>query len=168
MLLYIYTLCDHNWVWEKPPSTHTTARHTFHHQTIAVHTNRQFSQVLMLKVALAAFAVACFWGLSDAHECSGRLQMVSRPLDKYTAGCNSPHDWLMSLAKDLAALCDIWKWKWHKLIPFHVAVYNEDVAFAATSVATHPPPPHPPPASTRPHPIGVLILFLFIIRYVST
>ena len=29
------TICDQ--IWEKPASTHTTARHTFHHQTIAVH-----------------------------------------------------------------------------------------------------------------------------------
>ena len=47
----------------------------------------------MLKVARAAFAVACFWGLSDVHECSGRLQMAAYPLDKQTAGCNSPQDW---------------------------------------------------------------------------
>ena len=46
----------------------------------------------MLKVARAAFAVACFWGLSDVHECMGRLQMAVYPLDKQTAGCNSPHD----------------------------------------------------------------------------
>ena len=26
-------------IWEKPASTHTTARHTFHQQTIAVHTD---------------------------------------------------------------------------------------------------------------------------------
>ena len=63
----------------------------------------------MLKVALAAFAVACFWGLSDAHECSGRLQMAPYHLDKQTAGCNSSHDWLMSLAMDLATLCDMWR-----------------------------------------------------------
>ena len=26
-----------------------------------------------------------------------------------TAGCNSPHDWLMSLAMDLTVLCDMWR-----------------------------------------------------------
>ena len=61
----------------------------------------------MLKVAQAAFAVACFWGFSDVHECTGRLQMAAYPLDKQTAGCNSPHNWLMSLAMDLTALCDM-------------------------------------------------------------
>ena len=49
----------------------------------------------MLKVARAAFAVACFRGFSDVHECTGRLQMAAYPLDKQTAGCNSPHDWLI-------------------------------------------------------------------------
>ena len=58
----------------------------------------------MLKVAQAAFPVVCFCGFSDIHECSGRLQMAPYPLDKQTAGGNSPHNWLMSLAMDLAAL----------------------------------------------------------------
>ena len=62
----------------------------------------------MLKVARAAFAVACFWGLSDIHECTGRLQMAAYPLDKQAAGCNSPHDWLMSLAMDLQCNCFVW------------------------------------------------------------
>ena len=84
--------------------THNIKIH-FHHQTIAVHVNWQFSQVLMVKVVQAAFAVACFWGFSDTHECSGHLQIPPYPLDKQTASCISPHDWLMSLAMDLAVLC---------------------------------------------------------------
>ena len=69
----------------------------------------------MLKVAQAAFAVACncFSGLSDIHKCSGGLQMAPYPIDRQTAGCNSPHDWLMSVAVDLVALCDMWRSKWH-------------------------------------------------------
>ena len=61
----------------------------------------------MLKVARAAFAVACFWGLLDVHECTGCLQMAAYPHDKKTAGCNSSHNWLMSLAMYLIALCDM-------------------------------------------------------------
>ena len=61
----------------------------------------------MLKVAQATFAAACFSGLSDIHECLGVLQMIPSPLDKQTADCDSLHDWLMSLAMDLAALCDM-------------------------------------------------------------
>ena len=57
---------------------------------------------MMVKVAQAAFAVACFWDLSDVYECSGSLQMAPYLLDKQTASSNSPHDWLMSLAMDLA------------------------------------------------------------------
>ena len=63
----------------------------------------------MPKVTRAAFAVACFSGLSDVHGCSGGLQMATYPLDKQTAGCNSPHNWLVCLAMDLAALCDMWR-----------------------------------------------------------
>ena len=62
-----------------------------------------------MKVALAAFAVACLRGLSDIHECMGHLQMAAYPLGKQTADCNSPHDWLISLAMDLTALCDMWR-----------------------------------------------------------
>ena len=61
----------------------------------------------MLKVAQAAFAMACFLGLSDIHKCQGGFQKAPSPLDKQTASCNSPHDWLMSLTMDLAALCDM-------------------------------------------------------------
>ena len=66
----------------------------------------------MLKIAQAALAVAYFRGLSDVHECQGGLQMAPSPLDKQTASCNSQHDWLMSLAMDLAALCDMWINSW--------------------------------------------------------
>ena len=34
-----YKLFTCDWIREKPASTHTTARHTFHHQMIAVHIN---------------------------------------------------------------------------------------------------------------------------------
>ena len=61
----------------------------------------------MVKITQAAFAVACYWGLSDVHECLIGLQMASTPHDKQTASCDSPHDWLMSLAMDLAPLYDV-------------------------------------------------------------
>ena len=63
----------------------------------------------MLKVAQATFAVACFGDLSDIHEYLGDLQMVTSPLGKQTACCNSSYNWLMGLARDLAALCDMWR-----------------------------------------------------------
>ena len=58
----------------------------------------------MLKVSGADFTVACFLGLSDVHMCLGHIQMAAYPLDKQTAGCNSSHNWLISMAMDLAAL----------------------------------------------------------------
>ena len=33
--------------------------------------------------------------------------MATYSPDKQTAGCNSPHNWLVSVAMDLAALCDM-------------------------------------------------------------
>ena len=63
----------------------------------------------MLKVARAAFAVTCLYGLSDVHECFGCLQMAGYPLGKQTASCNSPHDWLMSFTVDLTAFCGMWR-----------------------------------------------------------
>ena len=83
----------------------------------------------MLKVAWAAFPVACFSGLSDIHECLGHLQMAAYPLGKWTAGCNSPHDWLMSLAMHLAG-------GENDTNGCHLADFSEDVAFAHHFVAT--------------------------------
>ena len=57
---------------------------------------------------LAAFAQACFWGLSDIDECPGRLQMAPYLLCKQTICCNSPDGWLMSLDMDLATSCDMY------------------------------------------------------------
>ena len=66
----------------------------------------------MVNVAQATFAVACFCGLSDIQECLGGLKMTPSPLDKQTASCISPHNRLMSLAMDLAAMRDMWRLKW--------------------------------------------------------
>ena len=96
----------------------------------------------MLKVARAAFAVACFWGLSDVHECTGHLQMAAYPLGKLTAGCNSPHDWLMSLAMDLTSLCDMWRWKWRQLMPFGWFLWRRSLCLPLRG---YPPTPTLPP-----------------------
>ena len=109
--------CNRVRIWEKPASTHTTARHTFHYQTIAVH-ELTIQASIDAESCLGCFGVACFWGLSDIHVCSGRLQMAACPLGKQTAGCNSPYDCLMSLAMDLAALCDMWRWELYQWMPF--------------------------------------------------
>ena len=64
---------------------------------------------ILLKVEQSAFTQAFFSSLSGVHECSGSLKMAPSSSDKQTAGCESAHDWLMSLAMDLAALCDMWR-----------------------------------------------------------
>ena len=88
----------------------------------------------MLKVTRAAFAVTCFWGLSDIHQYLGHLEMAAYPLGKQTTSCNSLHDWLMSLGIDVAALCDMWRWKWYQWMSF--AGFSEDVAFDHHFMAT--------------------------------
>ena len=37
------------------------------------------------------------------------FKMATSPVDKQPAGCRLPHDWLVSLAMDLATLCDMWR-----------------------------------------------------------
>ena len=102
---------------------------------IAVHINQQqFRQVFVLKGVQAAFAVACFRGLIGIHEYSGSLKMAPSPLDKQTAGCNSPHDCLMSLALDLAA-CNCVRSE-NGSNRHHLAVFRVEVAFAYHLVAT--------------------------------
>ena len=67
----------------------------------------------MPKLAQAAFAVACFLGLSGIYtqmiwwSLNGSIALPLTSTE--TASCNSPHDLLMSLAMDLAALCDMWR-----------------------------------------------------------
>ena len=56
----------------------------------------------------------------------------------------------LALAMDLAALCDMCRWKWYQLMP--LAGFSEDLEFDRHFVATHPPPPS--------HPIGLLLVFI--------
>ena len=67
---------------------------------------------ILLKVKQSAFTQASFSSLSNIHEYPGGIQIINGPtdassLDKQTADYHSPHDWLLSLAVDLAALCDM-------------------------------------------------------------
>ena len=80
--------------------------------------------------------------------------MAPSLLDKQTAGCNSPHDWLMSFAMDLVALFDMWREKWHQWM--HLAVFSIDVAFAHRFVATHPSPPS--------HPVRILMVLAMTVK----
>ena len=90
---------------------------------------------------MAAFTVPRFWGLSDVHKCSGHLQKARYPLDTQTAGCNSPHNWLISLAVDSVVLCDSYVvFSENGTNGCHLADFSEDVAFAHHFVATCLPP----------------------------
>ena len=61
-------------------------------------------------------------------------------LGKLTAGCNSPYNWLMNLAMDLAALYDMymWRWKWHQWMPFRWFWWRRSLCrhFLATCLPT--------------------------------
>ena len=63
----------------------------------------------VFKVEQSAFIQASFSSLSDVHECSGGLQLAPSSLGKQSADCDSPHNWLMSLAMDLVALYYMWR-----------------------------------------------------------
>ena len=69
--------------------------------------------------------------------------MAPSPVDKQPAGYKSPHDWLVSLAMDLATLCDIWRCA-NDTSGCHLAVFSENLAVARHFVATRPPPTLPP------------------------
>ena len=56
--------------------------------------------------------------------------MAPSPLDKQTSSCNSPHDWLIYLAMDLAVLYD--GYVEVNMVPMdtngcHLAVFSVDV-----------------------------------------
>ena len=75
--------------------------------------------------------------------------MTPSSSDKQTAGCESPHDWLMSLAMDLATLYNyVTCGGENSTNGSHFPVFSEDIAFACHFVATHLPPPLPPYTST--------------------
>ena len=66
----------------------------------------------MLKVAQAANAVA----FQTSTSARVTFKLLNIPLIRrqlavihHTSGCNLPHNWLLSLAMDLATLCDICK-----------------------------------------------------------
>ena len=99
--------CDQ--ICQKGSYTRTVSRHTFHHHLLDTSMHQQDVCLLLLKVEQSAFIQAFFSSLSGVHECSGNLYMAPSSFGKQTASCESPHDWLMSLAMDLTALCDMWK-----------------------------------------------------------
>ena len=74
--------------------------------------------------------------------------------DRQIASCNSPRDWLMSLAMDLA-LCMICGGE-NGTNGCHLAGFSEVVTFASQFMSTHPPPPF--------HLIGVLLVLAMPVK----
>ena len=105
-------ICDQ--ICQKGSYTCTVSRHTFLRHLLATSMDQQHMCLILLKVKQSAFTQASFSSLSDVHEYSGGLQIIPSSLGKQRADCDSPYDWLMSLAMDLPALFDMWRWKWHK------------------------------------------------------
>ena len=110
-----------------------------------------------LKSSHICLSGSCFWGLSDIHEYPGCFQMATYPIDKHIAGCNSIHDWLMSLAMDLAALCDIWSWKRHQWMPFGCFQLRCSLCL----------PLHGYPSAPNSHPVGVLVILATLVNKLS-
>ena len=136
ILIYLFYICDQ--ICQKGSYTRTVSRHTFRCHLLATSMHQQDMCLLLLKVEQSAFTQAFFSSLSGIHECSGSLEMAPSSFGKQTAGCESPHDWLMSLAMDLAAVCVTCGGE-NGTNDGHVPVLSEDVAFAHHFVATHPP-----------------------------
>ena len=117
LLVFWKNNCDQ--ICQKRSYTCTVSRLTFHRHLIATPTDQHNMCLILLKVEQSAFNQAPFSSLFDVHECLGGLQLAPSSHDKQTTNCDSLHNWLMNLVVGLAALCDMWKWKWHqwKLFP---------------------------------------------------
>ena len=93
----------------------------------------------------------CMWLVSEACQMSTSVRVVFKWLHTWSSWqadswpyVNSPHDWLISLAMDLTALCDMWRW--NDTNGCHLAGFGEEVAFARhfdSWLPTHPLPSHP-------------------------
>ena len=83
----------------KASSMHKTAIHTFHHQTITVHINQQFRQVLVQKFAQAAFVVTCFEAFQIPMSAWFVFKWLHFPLtSRQPAVIYHTDNWMMSLA----------------------------------------------------------------------
>ena len=94
--------CDQ--ICQKGFYTCTVSRQTFHRHLLATSMHQQDMRLLLLKAEKSAFSQACLASTSTRVA----FKWPHLPLAQ-TAGRESPHNWLMSLAMDLAALCDMWR-----------------------------------------------------------
>ena len=133
-------ICD--WIWENPSSTHTsdTTRYNFHHHTIAVYILANISGRYQCW-KLPKLQLLLLWLVSESCRKSSSAGVIHHisPLDNQPAIYKSPHDWLVSLAMDLAILCDMWSA--NDTSGCRLVIFSEDLAFACHFVAPWPPPP---------------------------
>ena len=99
-------LCDQ--IIQKGSYTCTVSRHNFHCHLLATSMHQHHMCLILLKVEQSACTQGLF--LKPVW----RPRVLGRPLNgpifpwQETADCESPYDWLMSLAMDLVALCYMW------------------------------------------------------------
>ena len=73
---------------------------------------------------------------------------------------SQPHNWLVGLVIDLAALCNVWRWKWYQLMLFDCFQFYR--AIARHFVASH--KPLPPPT---PNAVWVLVVLATSVKELS-
>ena len=110
--------------------------------------DQQHILLILLKVEQSAFTQASLSSLLDVHKCLGGLQMTLSSLEKQTANCDPPHEWLIILTMSLADLCD--SGGENGTNGWHLAVFSETVAFACHFVVTALPTPS--------YTLGVLVI----------
>ena len=65
-------LCVRVWLDLQKPATYAhNGKNLFHHQSMAASICQLITATPLPKVDWSTFFEACFWGLSDVHECSG-------------------------------------------------------------------------------------------------
>ena len=87
---------------------HSSKAH-FSSSLIVTLIDQRYICVIQQNVKHSVFNQVSFPSLSSAHNSSGGLEMAASPLDWQSAGYNPPYDYLISLAMDIAALCDMWR-----------------------------------------------------------
>ena len=99
--MYKATVNAMDQIYQEGSYTRTVSRYTSHRHLLATSLHQQHMCLILLKVEQSAFTQAFFSSLSAVHECLGNFYMAPSSLGKQTVDCESPHNWLMSLAMDL-------------------------------------------------------------------
>ena len=96
-------------VAKKGSYTRTVSRHTFHCHLLVISMHQQHMCLMLLKVEQSVFTQASFQACLVSTSAWVAFKWFCLPLASRQPGCESPYDCLMSLAMDLATLCDVWR-----------------------------------------------------------